>query len=55
MAVVAYNFFLERMAEIYSEQKRHKIRTFSVGDNINVRIPRIDRTSTDLQHMPCKV
>ena len=43
------------MAERYSEQKRHKIRTFSVGDNINVRIHHIDHTSTDLQHMPCKV
>ena len=40
----------ERMQLKYSKAKRKKIRTFSVGNFVSVKIPRIDRTCTDLLH-----
>lgn len=39
----------------YSKAKRRKVFTFSVGNIVSVRIPRIDRTSTDLYRAPCIV
>ena len=45
----------ERMQLKYSKAKRKKIRTFSVGNFVSVKIPRIDRTSTDLHRVPCIV
>ena len=41
----------ERMQLKYSKAKRKKIRTFSVGNFVSVKIPRIDRTSTDLHRL----
>ncbi len=35
--------------------KRKKIMTFSQGDFVSVRIPRIDRASTDDHRLPCVV
>ena len=35
--------------------KRVKTHTFAVGEYASLRIPRIDRTSTDLQRLPCVV
>ena len=35
--------------------KKRKIQNFSVGDNVSIRIPRIDRSSTDCQRLPCVV
>ena len=43
----------ERMQLKYSKAKRKKICTFSVGNFVSVKIPRIDRTSTDLHRVPC--
>ena len=39
----------------YSKAKRKKICTLSVGNFVSVKIPRIDRTSTDLHRVPCVV
>ena len=35
--------------------KKSKIHTFQVGEYASLRIPRIDRASTDLQRLPCVV
>ena len=40
----------ERMKERYKKKK--KVQTFDVGDAVSVRIPRIDRASTDLHRLP---
>ncbi len=45
----------ERMQLKYSKAKRKKVLTFTTGDIVSVRIPRIDRTSTDFQRVPCVV
>ncbi len=45
----------ERMQLKYSKAKRKKVITFSPGDFVSVRIPRIDRTSTDFHRLPCVV
>ena len=39
----------------YSKGKRRKITTFSVGEVVSVRVPRIDRTSTDLHRLVCVI
>ena len=35
--------------------KRNKVREFTVGQSVSVRVPRIDRASTDPQRLPCVV
>ena len=45
----------ERMRMKYTKCKRKKVLTFSQGDVVSVRIPRIDRTSTDFHRIPCVV
>ena len=35
--------------------KQHKVREFTVGESVSVRVPRIDRASTDPQRLPCIV
>ena len=38
------------------DHKRNKIsHVFKIGDNVTVKIPRIDRSGTDLKRLPCKV
>ena len=49
-AHVAYQKNAERM-----KQKHFKIHKFEVGEYASLRIPRIDQTSTDLQHLPCVI
>ena len=35
--------------------KQHKVKDFRVGDSVSVRVPHIDRASTDPQRLPCVV
>lgn len=39
----------------YCKAKRKKVLTFSKGDFVSVKIPRIDRSSTDFHRLPCVV
>ena len=41
----------QKMADRYN--KGRKVKTFEAGDKVSVQIPRIDRTSSDLPHLPC--
>lgn len=43
----------EKMANRYN--LKNKIREFKVGEIVSLRIPRIDRTSSDLPRLPCIV
>ena len=43
------------MGQKYSKHNRPHIKQFAVGDNVSIRIPRIDRANTDLQRLPCIV
>ena len=45
----------ERMQLKYAKAKRKKVLTFSPGDCVSLRIPRIDRSSTDAHRLPCVV
>ena len=44
-----------RMQLKYSKKKRIMVRIFSPGDYVSVKIPRIDRSSTDCHRLPCVV
>ena len=37
------------------ERYKKKVYNFNVGDKVSLRIPRIDRTTTDLHRLPCIV
>ena len=50
-----YRLNAERMKLKYCKAKRKKVLTFSEGDFVSVRIPRIDRTSTDFHRLTCVV
>lgn len=41
----------EKMAERYNRKRR--VKSFEVGESVSLRIPRIDRTSSDLPRLPC--
>ena len=41
------------MGQKYSKHNGHHIKQFAVGDNVSVRIPRIDQANTDIQRLPC--
>ena len=41
------------MANCYNQQKITK--TFGVGEHVSVRVPQIDRTSSDLPRLPCMI
>ena len=43
----------QRMANRYNRKKCMK--SFGVGDKVSVRIPRIDRTCSDLLRLPCRI
>lgn len=45
----------ERMQLKYAKGRRKKVLTFSQGDFVSLRIPRIDRSSTDAHRLPCVV
>ena len=50
-----YHQNAERMRLKYCKQKRKKVMTFTAGEYVSVKIPRIDRTSTDFHRLPCVV
>ena len=39
----------------YCKAKRKKVITYNAGDFVSVKVPRIDRTSTDFHRLPCVV
>ena len=41
------------MANRYN--KENNVVTFKIGDRVSLRIPRIDRTCSDLPRLPCVV
>ena len=43
----------KKMKDRYKKMK--KVGSLSVGDKVSLRIPRIDRTSSDLSRFPCVV
>ena len=45
----------ELMQLKYTKGKRKKVLTFNVGDFVSIRIPRIDRASTDSHRLLCVV
>lgn len=46
-----YRINAQRMKERYGKKK--KSQTFEVGDEVTVRIPKIDRAATDMHRLPC--
>ena len=44
-----------KMKSMYLKKHGQNIRTFHVGDTVTVGIPKLDRTSTDQQRLPCQV
>ena len=45
----------EMMIRKHDHKRNKKTREFKVGDNVTVKIPRIDRSGTDLKRLPGKV
>ena len=43
----------KKMSDRY--KKRHNTRSFSLGEKVSLRIPRIDRASSDLSRLPCVI
>lgn len=39
----------------YAKGKRRKVHTFAVGDFVGVRVPKLDRSSTDSHRLMCVV
>ena len=50
-----YRANAEKMQLKYCKGKRKKVRVFCPGNFVSVRIPRIDRASTDSHRLPCVV
>ena len=49
----AYLATAKQMTKKYSKQ--HKVKEFLVGENASLRIPRIDRTCSDMLRLPCVI
>ena len=45
----------EKMKLQYAKKKRHQVVTFSSGDNVTLRIPRNERSSSDMLRLLCHV
>lgn len=45
----------EKMKLQYSKRKRHLIKTYVPGDSVTVRIPRNERSSSDMPRLLCRV
>ena len=45
----------ERMQLRYSKSKHKKVQTFAVGDFVGVKVPKIDRSSTDSHRVMCVI
>ena len=54
-ADVNYRRNAQRMVSLYNTRKCHNVKSFTAGDLISIKIPRIDKSSTDLRRMPCIV
>ena len=52
-ADIKYLTAAQRMANHYNRKKF--VMSFGVGDKASVRIPRIDRTCSDLLRLPCRI
>ena len=39
----------------YCKAKNKKVMTFNLGDFVSIKVPRIDRSSTDIRRLPCIV
>ncbi|KAL5489386.1 hypothetical protein EMCRGX_G018475 [Ephydatia muelleri] len=50
-----YRINAERMKIQYAKRKRHQIKTYSAGDSVTVRIPRNERSSTDMPRLLCYI
>ena len=50
-----YRLNADRMKLKYCKAKRKKVVAFTRGDFVSIKIPRIDRTSTDFHRLPCVV
>ena len=42
----------KKMASRYDKKKAMR---FQIGDSVSIRIPRIDRTCTDMPRIPCVI
>ena len=51
----AYLNNIQRMKGRFAKKTKEKINIFEVGDYVSVRIPHEDRTSTDVNRLPCVV
>ena len=51
------DFLYRRNAERMKQKHSlvHKVKKFSVGESVGLRIPRIDRTATDVHRLPCVI
>ena len=43
------------MKNMYNAKQGQNLRTFQIGDTITVGIPKLDRTATDQQRLPCQI
>ena len=44
-----------KAAKMASRYDRRKALRFQIGDTVSIRIPRIDRTCTDMPRIPCVI
>ena len=47
--------YLQSAKKMDRYKKQKKVGSFSVVDEVSLRIPRIDQSSSDLSHLPCAV
>ena len=52
-ADIKYLTAAQRMANSFNRKKC--VKSFGVGVNVSMRIPQIDRTSSDLLRLPCHI
>ena len=52
-ADIKYLASAQKMADRYLKKKN--VQSFLIGENVSLRIPRIDRASSDLSRLPCTV
>ena len=43
------------MVKKHDHKRNKKTRVFKIGDTVSVKIPRIERTGTDLKRLPGKI
>ena len=47
--------YQQNAAQMRERYNKKNVQNFKVGDKVAVRIPRIDRTTTDVHHLPCVI